>query len=97
MTLTSADCTSRGYLGFTLGAPRTDLRRRTFFGGDDSSWATPQTVHTYFRNIQLWGSSSPSNLTGTVVSAAAPSSLGEARWLVVLLSGAGAVLLSGLV
>lgn len=68
----------------------------TFFGGDDSSWATPQTVHTYFRNIQLWGSSSPSNLTGKVVSAAAPSSLGDAtRWLAVLLSGAGAVLLSG--
>lgn len=45
----------------------------TFFGGDDSSWATPQTVHTYYRNIQMWGSSSPSLLSGQTVNAA-PSS-----------------------
>jgi hypothetical protein len=35
----------------------------TFFGGSDSSWATPVTTHTYFRNIRLWGSSSAANLT----------------------------------
>lgn len=45
----------------------------TFFGGDDSSWATPQTVHTYYRNIQMWGSSSPSLLSGQTVNAALPS------------------------
>ncbi|KAL4080370.1 polysaccharide lyase family 14 protein [Scleroderma yunnanense] len=39
----------------------------TFFGGSDSSWATPQTVHTYYRNFQLYGSSAPSNLTGQKV------------------------------
>ncbi|KAI5122233.1 hypothetical protein M0805_007100 [Coniferiporia weirii] len=27
----------------------------TFFGGSDSSWATPKTVHTYFRNFQMFG------------------------------------------
>jgi len=42
----------------------------TFFGGSDSSWATPQTTHTYFRNFQMWGSSAPSNLTGQKVSGA---------------------------
>jgi len=33
----------------------------TFFGGSDSSFATPQTVHTYFRNLQVWGGSAASN------------------------------------
>ncbi|KAF8658281.1 hypothetical protein AX16_002055 [Volvariella volvacea WC 439] len=42
----------------------------TFFGGSDESWATPITAHTYFRNFQLWGGSSPSNFTGEQVSAA---------------------------
>ncbi|KAI0356288.1 hypothetical protein OH77DRAFT_1377728, partial [Trametes cingulata] len=42
----------------------------TFFGGSDDSWAPPLTVHAYFRNIQLYGSSSPSNLTGQKVSGA---------------------------
>ncbi|EJD02951.1 uncharacterized protein FOMMEDRAFT_140748 [Fomitiporia mediterranea MF3/22] len=35
----------------------------TFFGGDDSSWATPVDTHTYFRNIQMWGSSNPSTMS----------------------------------
>ncbi|TFK44706.1 polysaccharide lyase family 14 protein [Crucibulum laeve] len=39
----------------------------TFFGGSDASWATPQTVNSYFRNIHLWGGSAPSNLTGEQV------------------------------
>lgn len=42
----------------------------TFFGGNDESWATPETVHTYFRNIQLWGSDRPSTLSGPTVSGA---------------------------
>jgi len=42
----------------------------TFFGGSDLSWAPPATTHSYFRNFRLWGSTSPSNLTGAVVSAA---------------------------
>lgn len=44
----------------------------TFFGGSDSSWATPQTAHSYYRNIELWGSSAPSNLTGSKVNSAIP-------------------------
>ncbi|KAG1716627.1 hypothetical protein ID866_505 [Astraeus odoratus] len=36
----------------------------TFFGGSDSSWATPKAVNTYYRDFQLYGSSAPSNLTG---------------------------------
>lgn len=39
----------------------------TFFGGSDTSWATPVTTHTYFRNVRLWGSNAPSNLTGALV------------------------------
>jgi len=40
----------------------------TFFGGSDSSWSTPTTTHTYFRNVELWGGYSPSVLTGAKVS-----------------------------
>ncbi|KAJ7462323.1 polysaccharide lyase family 14 protein [Mycena galericulata] len=43
----------------------------TFFGGSDSSWATPNTTHTYFRNMELWGGNSPSILTGSKVTSAA--------------------------
>lgn len=54
----------------------------TFFGGDDSSWATPETVHTYYRNIQMWGSSSPSLLSGQTVNAALSSRyrFGGMKW-----------------
>lgn len=56
----------------------------TFFGGSDSSWAPPSDVNAYFRNIQLFGSSSPSNLTGAKVGGAAssrpPSFLAAASW-----------------
>ncbi|KZT70961.1 polysaccharide lyase family 14 protein [Daedalea quercina L-15889] len=39
----------------------------TFFGGSDSSWATPNTTYTYFRDFQMWASTAASN--GTVSSA----------------------------
>jgi len=32
--------------------------------GSDNSWSTPQNTHTYFRNVTLWGGSSPSKLSG---------------------------------
>ena len=48
--------------------------------GSDDTWATPQTVHTYFRNIQMWGGALPSNLTGSKVSAGIPTS-GALRFL----------------
>ncbi|TRM70051.1 polysaccharide lyase family 14 protein [Schizophyllum amplum] len=38
----------------------------TFFGGSDESWATPNTTHTYFRNMRMWGSVEASNSTGSV-------------------------------
>ncbi|THG94548.1 hypothetical protein EW145_g8118 [Phellinidium pouzarii] len=44
---------------------------RTFFGGDDSSWATPNDTHTYFRNIAMWGSSSPSTMSSSAHARAA--------------------------
>ncbi|KAJ7084401.1 hypothetical protein B0H15DRAFT_849032 [Mycena belliarum] len=43
----------------------------TFFGGSDSSWATPRTTHTYYRNFQLWGANTPSTLTGAKVASSA--------------------------
>ncbi|EMD37922.1 polysaccharide lyase family 14 protein [Gelatoporia subvermispora B] len=66
----------------------------TFFGGDDSSWATPQTVHTYFRNFQMWGSSSPSNISGPMVSGAPPAAgnLGYASVITTLVLGFAAIL-----
>ena len=57
--------------------------------GSDTSWATHVTTHTYFRNVQLWGSSSPSNLTGSLVSDASAThksslTLGVSLLIVVL-------------
>ncbi|KAI0717184.1 hypothetical protein C8T65DRAFT_641647 [Cerioporus squamosus] len=52
----------------------------TFFGGSDSSWAPPADVNAYFRNFQMWGSSSPSNLTGAQVSGALPLRPGAFAW-----------------
>ncbi|CAK5281531.1 unnamed protein product [Mycena citricolor] len=43
----------------------------TFFGGSDSSWSTPTTTHTYFRNFQLFGGYNPSTLTGATVKSSA--------------------------
>ena len=51
----------------------------TFYGGNDESWAPSNTTHSYFRNFRLWGSSAPSNLTGSTVSAA--TSTHEVAWL----------------
>ncbi|KAI6046086.1 polysaccharide lyase family 14 protein [Pisolithus marmoratus] len=57
----------------------------TFFGGSDNSWATPQTVNTYYRNLRLYGSSLSSNLTGQEVSStvARPISLTSTVFLAV--------------
>ncbi|KAH9998522.1 hypothetical protein BJV74DRAFT_767791 [Russula compacta] len=43
----------------------------TFFGGDDPSWAPPNLTHTYFRNFQLFASTSQSDLQGSKVNSAA--------------------------
>ncbi|KAH6914002.1 hypothetical protein BKA70DRAFT_1095664 [Coprinopsis sp. MPI-PUGE-AT-0042] len=45
----------------------------TFFGGADESFATPRDTFSYFRNIQLWGSTQTSNLTGPVIESSALS------------------------
>jgi len=42
----------------------------TFYGGSDASWAPSNTTHAYFRNVQLWGGSSASTLTGQRVNGA---------------------------
>ena len=78
---------------FSLPLPRRSWLRctvffsfiRTFFGGGDDSWATPVDTHTYFRNFQLWGSSSPSELSGDQVrNAAAPNRTMEWGWIIVV-------------
>ncbi|OXH28160.1 alginate lyase [Cryptococcus neoformans] len=56
---TSSDITSVGGLYFS-----------TFFGGDDSDWATPTQQFTYYKNIQLYGGVGASNLTGAAASSA---------------------------
>lgn len=48
----------------------------TFFGGSDDTWATSETVNTYYRNFELYGSSLPSNLTGQKVSSAVACPVG---------------------
>jgi len=47
----------------------------TFFGGSDSSWASSNLTHTYFRNFQLFAGASPSNLQGSTVKNAAQGRL----------------------
>jgi len=59
----------------------------TFFGGNDESWSPPSDTHTYFRNFRLWGSSAPSNLTGSTVSAATSTHKAPgAIWLIGVVS-----------
>lgn len=53
----------------------------TFFGGEDASWASPKDQHTYFRNFRMWGSESPSNMTGNKVNAASPIASSFPLWL----------------
>lgn len=42
----------------------------TFFGGDDTTWATPTTQYTYFRNMALYAGYGAANGTGSKISAA---------------------------
>ncbi|KZP34683.1 polysaccharide lyase family 14 protein [Athelia psychrophila] len=56
----------------------------TFFGGSDSTWAPRSNVNSYFRNFEMWGSSSPSNLSGSTVSTSGASytvELPRLRWV----------------
>jgi len=46
----------------------------TFFGGSDSSWAPASDQHAYFRNIELWGGSAPSNLKASSALQLVPTS-----------------------
>ncbi|KZV77090.1 polysaccharide lyase family 14 protein [Peniophora sp. CONT] len=69
----------------------------TFFGGNDESWAPDSDTHTYFRNIQLWAGTSPSNATGAKISnaAAARKASGSAlpwSWLWLACAALGALM-----
>lgn len=44
----------------------------TFFGGDDSTWASPTDQYTYFKNIQMYAGFGASNGSGSAVSGASP-------------------------
>jgi len=68
----------------------------TFFGGNDASWAPPQTTHAYFRNIQLFGSSAASNLTGKVSKATPLSVTSTTRWLLSIAPTACLAFLGGI-
>ena len=46
------------------------LRHLTTFSncpGNDDSWATSATTHTYFRHIQMWGSSAAPTVASTAL------------------------------
>lgn len=51
----------------------------TFFGGGDSSWASTADTHTYFRNIQMFGSSTASTMSSSV-----PTRRPEWSWVLLL-------------
>ncbi|KAG9098460.1 hypothetical protein FS749_003746 [Ceratobasidium sp. UAMH 11750] len=73
---------NRGSFAFQAGTwNRITMLVRLNNPGEDSSWASPTEQHTYFRNIRLWGSESPSNLTGNQVNSAAPVTGAIPVWL----------------
>ncbi|KZV89729.1 hypothetical protein EXIGLDRAFT_740920 [Exidia glandulosa HHB12029] len=70
LALNHSNLQIRSGTGLTTGG----LWFSTFFGGSDSSWASPDEQHTYFRNIRIWSSDTPSNLPGAAVTNSAKSS-----------------------
>ncbi|WWC71421.1 uncharacterized protein I206_105377 [Kwoniella pini CBS 10737] len=56
----------------------------SFFGGDDSSWATPTDQFVYFKNIQLYAGAGASNVTGdkATVSSATPVQVILGGWTI---------------
>ncbi|KAI0063587.1 hypothetical protein BV25DRAFT_1824143 [Artomyces pyxidatus] len=64
----------------------------TFFGGDDPSWAPPNTTHTYFRNFQLFAGTAPSDLKGSKVNGAA-SGLLSSGWVYLACLAVGGLLI----
>lgn len=64
----------------------TGLFFSTFFGGDDTSWATATQQYTYYRNLQLFAGRGQSDTAGPSVSSGGVSVLsgeygGDAVWL----------------
>ena len=53
----------------------------TFFGGDDSGWATPVTTYTYYRNMQLYAGTGAADGTGDKISGASMAARGS-LWMV---------------
>ena len=45
----------------------------TFFGGSDSSWATPEDQYTYFRNMQLFAGTGAATGSGSKIGSAGRS------------------------
>lgn len=68
----------------------------TFFGGSDSSWATPSTVNSYFRNFEMWGSTAASNFSGNAVTGAAHMNIAAPALVRWVLMGGVALLFLGL-
>jgi hypothetical protein len=63
----------------------TGLFFSTFFGGDDTSWASPTQQYTYYKNIQMFAGSGASNSSGPATTS---SKAGAADWM-----GSGGLLL----
>ncbi|KIJ67901.1 polysaccharide lyase family 14 protein [Hydnomerulius pinastri MD-312] len=77
LALTQSNLQFRSDTGIDIGG----LFFSCVFTGSDSSWATPASVNTYYRNFQLFGSSTPSTLTGTKVGGSAHlSSTDGLKW-----------------
>lgn len=69
----------------------------TFFGGDDTTWASPTDQYTYFRNMQLYGGFGAYNGTGASGSKSAAGRAVVQGWavgiaaMVALALGLGAI------
>lgn len=52
----------------------------TFFGGDDSSWATPTDQFSYYKNIQIFAGSGAATGEGAPSGSSRTVSMSSAAW-----------------
>jgi hypothetical protein len=66
----------RTALPSSAARPLTSLR--TFFGGNDTTWSTPNETHTFFRNIALYGATGASTMKSSALPGHAVAGAGAA-------------------
>lgn len=55
----------------------TGLFFSTFFGGDDTNWASPSQQFSYYKNIQLFGGKGISTASGPATTTSSAAAMGQ--------------------